>query len=231
MQPIAEDIPAHTLEHTPERPHWRPPGLCSGLARALAAVLAGAAVAAWPGDVAAQAPQPASQVQYHGQAFDKTVQVAGVPLRLNGLGVRQVAWFKGYLVALYLPQEARTAAQVQALAGPKRLQLRILHEVPAVEFSKAVRKGIGRNVTPEQAAVLQARTDRLVQTIDALGKVRKHDVVNLDFAPGQGLTLSVNGSPRGEPIAGEDFYAAFLRSFVGDVPYENKMRDGLLGKP
>jgi Chalcone isomerase-like len=223
--------PAHPEPHHAKGPRRRQTGLRRGVAQALASVLAGAAVGAWPGVVAAQAPQAASQVQYQGQAFDKTVQLAGVPLRLNGLGVRQVAWFKGYLVALYLPQEARTAAQVQALAGPKRLQLRILHEVPAVEFSKAVRKGIGRNATPEQAAALQARTDRLVQSIDALGKVRKDDVVNLDFAPGQGLTLSVNGTPRGEPMAGDDFYAALLRSFVGDVPYDDKMRDGLLGKP
>ncbi len=206
-------------------------GVRRGVAQALAWAVASAAVGVWPGVAAAQSPQPTGQVQYQGQAFDKSLQLSGAQLRLNGLGVRQVAWFKGYLVALYLPQEARTAAQVLAAAGPKRLQLRILHEVPAVEFSKAVRKGIGRNVTPEQAAALQVRLERLVQTIDALGKVRKDDVVNLDFAPGQGLMLSVNGTTRGEPIAGEDFYAALLRSVVGDVPYDNKMRDGLLGKP
>ncbi|MFN9449512.1 MAG: chalcone isomerase family protein [Rubrivivax sp.] len=228
MHPL---LPGHPHRSSARSQHGQRRGVAQAVAWVVAWVVASAAVGVWPGVAAAQVPQSTGQVQYQGQAFDKLLQLSGAQLRLNGLGVRQVAWFKGYLVALYLPQEARTAAQVLAVTGPKRLQLRILHEVPAVEFSKAVRRGIGRNVTPEQAAALQVRLERLVQAIDALGKVRKDDVVNLDFVPGQGLTFSVNGTTRGEPIAGEDFYAALLRSFVGDVPYDNKMRDGLLGKP
>lgn len=171
-----------------------------------------------------------SSLTYEGQSFALVVKLGGADLRLNGTGVRQVAWFKGYLAALYLTAPARTAAQVVATPGPKRLQLRMLHEVPAVEFSKALRKGVARNVPPSSLPALQERVDSLAGQIDALGKVRKKDVVDLDFEPGRGLLMSLNGSVRGTAIAGDDFFNALLLSFVGDIPYDDKMRAGLLGQ-
>lgn len=170
-------------------------------------------------------------VIYEGQSFDSRARVADVELRLNGTGVRQVAWFKGYLAALYLPAPATTVEQVVAQRGPKRIQLRMLHEVPAVEFSKAVRKGVMRNSSAAQQVAVGLRLERFVRQIDALGKVQNKDVINLDFEPGRGLVMFVNAKVGGEPIPGEDFYAALLRSFVGEVPYDVKMRAGLLGKP
>lgn len=180
---------------------------------------------------AARAQAANAAVQYEGQTFERQIQLSGAELRLNGTGIRQVAWFKGYLAALYLPQPALTAAQAVSMAGPKRIQLRILQEVPAVEFSKAVRKGIGRNLAAGEAGALQERLDRFVEQINSLGKVKVRDVVELDHLPGRGLVLSLNGTARGEAIAGDDFYAALLRSFVGDKPYDEKMRANLLGKP
>lgn len=169
-------------------------------------------------------------VRYEGQSFDTRIRVAGTELRLNGTGVRQVAWFKGYLAALYLSGPAGTAEQAQAAPGPKRIQLRMLHEVPAVEFSKALRKGVARNAAPSTPAVLNERVERFAREIDAMGKVRAKDVVDLDFEPGRGLVMYVNATLRAGPIPGEDFYAALLRSFVGEHVYDDKMRAGLLGQ-
>lgn len=215
--PVA--APAAAADTVPRRAAVRRLG---GLAGAVAGVLG-----AW--GVSSTAHADAGVVVYQGQRFERRIRVAGAELQLNGTGVRQVAWFKGYLAALYLSQPATSAAQVVATPGPKRVQLRLLHEVPAVEFSKAVRKGIDRNTPAPQAAALRERTERFVRLIDALGTVRDKDVVDLDFDPARGLVLSVNGTPRGEPVPGEDFYAAVLRSFVGDVPYDTAMRAGLLG--
>ena len=43
--------------------------------------------------------------------------------------------------------------------------------------------------------------------------------------------LVVNGKLRGASVAGADFNAALLRAFVGERPYDKKLRDGLLGLP
>ena len=169
-------------------------------------------------------------VQIEGASFERRARVAGSELLLNGTGVRAVAWFTGYAAGLYLPSRASTAAQAVALEGPKRLQMHMLHEVPAEEFVKAFRKGVQRNTPAAELPRLVQRMDRFAAQIAAIGKVKKGDVVDLDLEPGRGTAFSLNGTLRGEPIEGSDFYAALLRSFIGDRPYDQKLKAGLLGR-
>ncbi|MBA4177595.1 MAG: hypothetical protein C0505_13730 [Leptothrix sp. (in: Bacteria)] len=179
-----------------------------------------------PGWLRAQA----AAVVVEGQAFDRRVAVAGRELLLNGVGVRAVAWFKGYAAGLYLAERSSTAAQAVDLAGPKRLQIRLLVEVPAAEFVKALRKGMQRNTSPAGVAELQQRMATFEALIAAVGVVRKGAVVDLDFDPARGTAFSLDGKLQGEVIPGEDFYAALLRSFVGERPYDRALRAGLLGQ-
>ncbi len=169
-------------------------------------------------------------VVVEGKVFARRVQVAGAELLLNGTGVRAVAWFKGYAAALYLGNPVTTAAEAVAQPGPKRLQLVMLQKVPAAEFVKAFRKGLTRNTEEADLPQLSERMAQFEAQVSATGTVRKGDVVNLDFEPGRGTAFSLNGTLRGEAIVGEDFYAALLRSFVGDRPYDRELRAGLLGQ-
>ena len=76
--------------------------------------------------------------------MDDTAKVGGKELKLNGAGVRAVAWVKGYAAALYLTRRSNQMAGVLSAPGPKRLRLHMLMDVPATEFSKAFDKEIGR---------------------------------------------------------------------------------------
>jgi hypothetical protein len=40
----------------------------------------------------------------------------------------------------------------------------------------------------------------------------------------------VSGEKKGEDIAGEDFYQAVLRIWLGDKPVQGDLKEGLLGK-
>lgn len=188
--------------------------------RVLLAVLLSAPALPWAQDDA---------VVVEGQAFARRVLVAGAELLLNGTGVRAVAWFKGYAAALYLRSRAGTAAQAVAQPGPKRLQMVMLQKVPAEEFVKAFRKGVKRNTPEAELQQLGERMQQFEALVTAIGTVHKGDVVTLDLEPGRGTAFRLNGTLRGEAIAGEDFYAALLRSFVGDRPYDRELRAGLLG--
>lgn len=188
------------------------------------ALFAIAAVSPWAG--AAD-----GTVVVEGASFDRRIRLLDSELQLNGTGVRAVAWFKAYAVALYLGAPAGNAAQAVAANGPKRLRIRMLTEAPAVEFSKAFRKGLMRNVPgPQAATALEARVSSFEEGVNALGKVHKGDTIDLDYDPKAGTSLWVNGTLRHGPTAGDDFYAALLRSFVGEQPYDEKMRAGLLGQ-
>ena len=165
-----------------------------------------------------------------GQPFERRVRLAGTELQLNGTGVRAVAWFKGYAAGLYLAQAARAAEQALAAPGPKRLQMRMLQDVPSVEFEKAFDKGMQRNASVEQLPLLTARMAEFSRQIRSVGQVRKGDVVNLDLDPAVGTLFELNGTLRGPAIAGDDFYAVLLASFIGEHPYDKRLRAGLLGQ-
>jgi hypothetical protein len=170
-------------------------------------------------------------IKVEGYTYPGSVTLADTLLLLNGAGYRAVSWLKGYAAGLYLPRRASTAAQVLAQTGPKRLQLRMLQDVDAEEFVKAFVKGVARNTPPAEAAKLSERMTRFNATVRGLSKLAKRDLIDLDFLPGRGLLLARNGQVRGEPVAGEDFYAALLRCFIGEHPADPDMKVGLLGGP
>lgn len=166
-----------------------------------------------------------------GVTFAGEIRLADTALQLNGVGLRAVAWLKGYAAGLYLPRRASTEAQVLETPGAKRLQLRMFQEVPAEEFVKAFVKGVERNTPAPEAARLADRIAAFNATVRGLATLRKQDVIDLDFIPGKGLVLSRNGAVRGAPVPGEDFYAALLRCFIGHRPADPEMKVGLLGGP
>lgn len=170
-------------------------------------------------------------VTVEGTTFPGDITLADTPLQLNGVGLRAVAWFKGYAAGLYLPRKATTTAAVLAQPGAKRLQLRMFVDVDAEEFVKSYRKGIDRNTPPAEVQRIAERSQRFESAVLSLGKLKKQDIIDLDSLPGRGLQLSLNSRPRGEPIPGEDLYAALLRCFLGDSPADRNLKVGLLGGP
>ena len=170
-------------------------------------------------------------IKVEGVTFAGVATVAGQALELNGVGLRAVAWLKGDAAGLYLSSRARTPQQVYASTGAKRLQIRMLLDVDIEEFVKAFHKGVDRNTPVADRAALTERMARFDVLLRAVGKVKKRDVVDLDWLPGRGLQLVLNGQLRGEPIPGEDLYAALLRIFVGDKPVDAELKIGLLGGP
>jgi hypothetical protein len=172
-----------------------------------------------------------AQVQVEGYTYAREVTVAGQSLRLNGVGLRAVAWLKGYAAGLYLTGRATTTEAALAAPGPKRLQLRMLQVVPAEEFVKAFDKGVARNTPAAELPALRERMQRFNALVTGLVKVKKGDLVDLDWVPGAGLNFGYNGRLLGPPIAGADLYAALLRIFIGNRPVDPEMKVGLLGGP
>lgn len=176
-------------------------------------------------------PAARAQVTVEGYTYAPTVELGGRTLRLNGVGLRAVAWFKGYAAGLYLGPRVSSTEGVLADAGPKRLRMRMFVDVPTGEFVKAFYKGIARNTPPAQQPALAARMQRFDLMVNSLREVKKNDIVDLDYVPGEGLLFVYNGRSVGEPLAGVDFYDALLRIFIGGRPVDKEMKIGLLGGP
>ena len=215
------------------RDPWRHPArrAVAG-ARAIGQGLLGVALIALAAFVllpSARAAESAAPVTLEDQVFAADASVAGTPLRLNGVGLRAAFIYKVYVAGLYLPAPASTGAQVFAETGPKRLQVRLLMDGPSDEFARAFTGGIASRTPADRAAAMKDRLAAFDRTLRGVGDVHKGDVVDLDYAPGIGLTLSVNGKPAGAPVPGAELYDALLASFVGDRPVDARMKAGMLG--
>jgi hypothetical protein len=201
------------------------PGGLQGLVRAGMVALA-CAVCLSP--AAAQGKGP---LDVEGYVYDEQLAVAGAPLQLNGVGLRAVAWLKGYSAGLYLQKRTDSAEAVLQDGGPKRIRLRVLLDVSPEEFVRGFDRGVAKNSTAEQMSALKARMERFDAMLRALGPIKKGDVFDLDFVPGQGMVFHRNLQVRGNAIPGTDFYAALLRIFLGQRPVDKELKEGMLGGP
>ena len=171
----------------------------------------------------------ASAATISGQRFDDRIRLGETELQLNGLGLRAEWFLEGYAAGLYLPVKATLPAEVLAEEGPKRLRMKMMLDVPAKEFNKAVRVGIGRNSPPAEQDAVRERIERFLGLITAASTVKKGDVIDIDYLPGRGLILSINGRPQGDAIPGADLYGAVLKIFLGERPVDRELKSGLLG--
>lgn len=174
---------------------------------------------------------PAHAAQYQGFTFDEQIRLDNAELRLNGLGMRAVFVIKAYAAGLYLTQKADTGEAALRAPGPKRIQIRMMREATAADFQRALVSGMRKNASEAELARLHDRLLAFEQTLAAIGTVKKGDTINLDWLPGRGLVLTVNGKVEGKPVEGADFFGTLLEIFVGDRPVDANLKKGLLGQP
>jgi hypothetical protein len=164
--------------------------------------------------------------------FDDTAKVGAGDTVINGAGMRKVLFIKGYAMALYLPQKATTTAGALAAKGAKRIRLVLLREASGETFADALASGIQKNHGEAEMAALGERIGKLKATMLGIGTVGKGAVIHLDWLPEAGaLRLTVNGEKKGDDIAGEDFFRALLKIWLGDKPIQDDLKEQLLGKP
>jgi len=171
----------------------------------------------------------ASAATLEGQQFDDTAVLSDRTLRLNGLGLRGVAWVKAFVAGLYLPAPTRDSLQVLSMPGPKRLRLKIMLDAPSHELTKSLTSRIARNETEAAQAQMGDRLTHLAGHLDSIGNLQVGDTVDIDFVPDRGIVLRHNERAVGTPVAGADLYRAVLKIFVGDRPVDKRLKEGLLG--
>lgn len=174
---------------------------------------------------------PAQAVEVAGIALDDATTLAGQPLVLNGVGLRSKMFIKVYVVGLYLPHKETRPGDVLAMPGAKRVQLVMMRNVGSGLLADSLSKGLAENSSKAELAQLQARVDQLKSTMTSLGEARKGSKILLDFQPGVGTHVTVDGKAVGNDIPGDDFYRALLRIWIGDEVASKPLKAELLGLP
>jgi hypothetical protein len=174
--------------------------------------------------------QLALAAEVAGIKVDERVRIGSADLQLNGAGLRTKAFFKVYVAGLYLAEKKTSAADVLALPGAKRVSMRMMRELSAKQLTDALDEGIRENTLSVEQEALKDRLAELSAIMNALQSAKEGDVIALDWLPESGTRVVLNGETRGQAIAGEDFYRALLRIWLGDNPVSGSLKKALLGQ-
>jgi hypothetical protein len=165
-----------------------------------------------------------------GVKFDNTLQVGGAKLQLNGAGVRYKAVFKVYAAALYLGAKASTPEAVLASTGPRLLQIVMLREIDANELGKLFTKGMEQNAPREDFSKSIAGIMRMSDIFSSRKKLVAGESFAVEWVPGTGTIILVNGKQASEPIKEPEFYSSLMKIWLGKSPADADLKDALLGK-
>ncbi len=166
--------------------------------------------------------------------FDDKAKVGAGDTVINGAGMRGILFLKGYAMALYLPQKATATADVLAMKGAKRIRIVLLRDASGETFAGSLVRGMQKNHSEQEMVPLNSRIEAFKATMLGIGTAARGAAVDLDWLPdvSGGVTrLTINGDKKGEDVAGEDFYRALLKIWLGDKPIQDDLKERLLGRP
>jgi len=157
-----------------------------------------------------------------------TAQVGNATLQLNGAGTRTKVIIDVYVGALYLGKKTSSAAEVLADAGPKRVAMHMLYGMGSSTLQSAFKKGIEANHSETELRALDASLKKFYTIFTSLPGVSEGDVILLDYLPGVGTKVTVNGVEKGL-VEGSEVNRAVLKIWLGDDPVEKSLKKAMLG--
>lgn len=194
-------------------------------------LLSWAAAGALVGALLAVTPQPARAAEVEGVTLPDQAQVAGQPLLLNGAGIRYRAVVRVYAAGLYLPRRTSSVDEIlQAGNEPRRLQLTMLRDIDGADFGKLFYRGMEANMDKGSFSKLVPGVLRMSQVFTDFKRNQAGDVIDIDWVPGTGMLIHVNGKQASDPFKEPEFFTALLRIWLGPNPPSWQLKDALLGK-
>lgn len=172
---------------------------------------------------------PAMALEVKGVKFGDTYQVASQSLQLNGAGARVMMVFDVYAAGLYVNKKDSNAAGIISQSGAKGMQIVLLRNLTGEEFAEKMIAGFEKNHSDAEMAKFKPRVDELLSLMKSFGSVKKGTTIHMNLVPGSGLRVLVDGTQKGRDIAGDDFYNALLKIWLGNSPVDSDLKKALLG--
>jgi hypothetical protein len=169
---------------------------------------------------------PAFAAEVAGVKIEEQTRVANAELALKGAGLRKRAFFQVYAIGLYV---ADRKADPIAQSGAKRVAIHMLRDVGADTFTAALSDGIRDNHGDAEAKALEPRVAQLGAILAEVKLAKKGMAITLDWVPGSGTQVTIDGKSSGKLIEGEDFYRGLLRIWLGGKPVQDDLKKALLG--
>lgn len=200
------------------------------LLASLWALLAATPAAPARANPASPAASPPAPVEVAGVRYAPVLALGGGNLVLNGAGLRTRFVVQVYTAGLYLAARASTPEAVLATPGPKRLHVVMLRDIDAGELGRLFTRGMRDNVPREAFSKSIPGTLQLAGIFAEKKRLARGETFSVDFLPGQGTQVLVNGKPMGAPIAEPEFFNALMSIWLGPSPADAALKAALLGQ-
>ncbi len=174
-------------------------------------------------------PALSQTVDLAGVRYTPTMQVGGKDLVLNGAGIRYKFVVKVYTAGLYIGSKTSAPDAVLAQPGPKRMHVVMLRDIDANELGRLFTRGMQDNAPREEFSKSIPGTLRMSDIFSAKKKLVAGDNFSVDWVPGVGTTVLVNGTAQGAPVKEPEFFTALMRIWLGSSPADTGLKDALLG--
>jgi hypothetical protein len=171
-----------------------------------------------------------SAMEVSGVKLDDTAQVANQELKLNGAGVRYKVVFKVYVGGLYLAEKKATTAEVLASPGPKRITLVAMREINSDDLGRSFVEGLNKNSDRAEKTKIINQMQHLGEGFAMTPLLKKGDLVTIDWLPGSGTLIQVNGKKVTEVLPDVVFFNALLKIWIGDKPADGQLKHAMLGE-
>ncbi len=157
-----------------------------------------------------------------------TVQLVdtNTSLVLNGAGIREKFFVDIYIGALYLPEKNGDAAAILNATAPASMLMHFLYgEISRDKITDGWQDGLEANTSASEMQALQPALDKFNSLFLT---AHEGDDVRIDYQPGNGTAVRINGEWRGT-VDDDAFFRALLRVWLGPHPVSNDLKAGLLG--
>jgi hypothetical protein len=155
------------------------------------------------------------------------IQVAEQSLTLNGAGIRSKFFLDLYVGALYLNSQSADANATVAADEPMTIRLHITSSIiDGEKMSDATLDGFVKSTNGDLSPI-QKEVDLLISAFrDA---VEDEDVFDLQYVPGQGVSVIRNGELK-VVVPGLAFKQALFGIWLSEDPVQEGLKEGMLGQ-
>jgi hypothetical protein len=171
----------------------------------------------------------ASAMDVAGVKLDDTAHVGTQDLKLNGAGIRYKLIFKVYVAGLYLAEKKTSVQDILAVPGAKRVSLVMLRDVQSEDFGQAFMDGLRKNTELSERTRIVTQELAFGQLFASVPELKKGDMLTIDWLPGTGTLVSLNGKKIAEPQPDVLFYNALMKIWLGPHPADAKLKVAMMG--
>ena len=106
----------------------------------------------------------------------------------------------------------------------------MLREIDGNELGKLFTKGMEQNVAREEFSKSITGIMRMSDVFSTRKRLAAGESFAVEWVPGSGTVIIVNGKPAGEPIKEPEFYSSLMKIWLGNSPADTALKGALLGK-